>query len=317
MNVPVLFLIFNRPDTTKKVFDAISSSRPPRLYVAADGPRRDRISERDLCEQARSIATNVDWACEVKIMFREENLGCRRAVSSAIDWFFENEEEGIILEDDCLPHPTWFRFAEELLERFRDDERIMCISAQHFHGKNHVPNASYFFSRYNHCWGWASWRRAWAHYDHNMVLWPEWRSSEWLLDVGRGSKCFKDYWTQIFDRVHKSEIDTWDYQWTFSCWAQGGLTILPSCNLVRNIGFGQEATHTKSANSRMELPLEGMVFPLTHPQKVIRDSKADEWTDKNVFGISNYNYFKQKLKAFRIVRAVMPAVRMARDIIKH
>ena len=156
MSIPVPFLIFNRPNTTHAVFESIRVAQPPRLYVAADGPRRYKIGEKDLCQQARSIATNVDWPCKVRTLFREEILGCRRAVSSAIDWFFENEEEGIILEDDCLPHPTWFRFAEELLERFRDDERIMCISAQHFQGTNHLLDSSYFFSRYNYCWGWAS-----------------------------------------------------------------------------------------------------------------------------------------------------------------
>ena len=316
MHSAVLFLIFNRPDTTKKVFDVIGTARPPRLYVAADGPRTDRICEPDLCQQARSIATNVDWPCEVKTLFREENLGCRRAVSGALDWFFENEEEGIVLEDDCVPHPTWFRFAEELLEKYRHDERIMCISAAHFPGQGHMMEFSYFFSRYNLCWGWASWRRSWAYYDHNMVLWPELRSSEWLLDVGMGSRCFKDYWTQIFDRAYKNEIDTWDYQWTFSCWAQNGLSILPSCNLVRNIGFGEEATHTKGANPSMDLPLEEMVFPLIHPKTVIRDSQADKWTDKNVFGISKYDFLKSKIKSLPAVRSALPAMRIARKMLK-
>ncbi len=316
MNSPVLFLIFNRPDTTQQVFDAIRSAQPPRLYVAADGPREGRAGESERCNTVREIATQVDWPCEVKTLFRDTNRGCRLAVSGAIDWFFENEEEGIILEDDCLPHPTWFRFAEELLENYRHDERIMCISAQHFHGKAYRPEHSYFFSRYNHCWGWASWKRAWAYYDHEMDLWPELKDTPWLFYLGIGSKSFQVNWTRIFDMAYKNEVDTWDYRWTFSCWTQSGMTILPSSNLVTNIGFGEDATHTTGTSPLAGLPIEEMIFPLKHPIAVIRDFEADKWTDRNVFGISTYNNIKSKVASWPLIRSVLPAVRAAKKIVK-
>lgn len=172
MHSAVLFLVFNRPDTTRQVLDSIRQARPPRLYVAADGAREDRPGERERCERVRGIATDVDWPCEVHTLFRARNLGCKTAVSGGISWFFEQEEEGIILEDDVLPDQSFFVFCEELLERYRHEAKVTMISGDYFHGNNHQPTASYFFSRYTHIWGWASWRRAWQHYDREMAQWP-------------------------------------------------------------------------------------------------------------------------------------------------
>lgn len=299
LSTAVLFLIFNRPDVTSKCFAAIRAARPPRLYVAADGPRAGREKEIGLCELTRSAATNVDWPCEVKTLFRSENLGCRRAVSEAIDWFFSAEPEGIVLEDDCLASPDWFRFAEEMLNRYREDTRVMCISANHFHGKAHVPEYSYFFSRYNHCWGWASWRRAWAMYDSEMTAWPALRDTRWLRTIGCGSRSFSAYWAAIFDRVHAEKINSWAYRWTFSCWSQNGLTVLPGRNLVRNIGFGDEATHTGSGNRLEDLMiLESMDFPMHHPLHVLPDWEADSWTDRNVYGIDWLLFFRLRVRQF-------------------
>ena len=160
---PVLLLIFNRPDTTSRVMEVLRRVQPTRMYVAADAARENHIDEMARCAEARRVATQIDWPCEIKTLFRDENLGCRRAVSEALDWFFQQEEEGIILEDDCIPDPSFFRYTEELLMRFRNDERVMVVAANHFHGAAHHPPYSYFFSRYNHCWGWASWRRAWQY----------------------------------------------------------------------------------------------------------------------------------------------------------
>ena len=156
---PVLFLIFNRPDTTKQVFSAIQKARPPRLYVAGDGPRPEQSNEAEICEIVRSIATNVDWDCEVKTLFRDHNFGCRLAVSQAISWFFENEPEGIILEDDCLPSQSFFWFCQELLEDFRNDKQVGAICGFYSNELDYKPSASYFFSRYMRVWGWAGWRR--------------------------------------------------------------------------------------------------------------------------------------------------------------
>jgi hypothetical protein len=292
----ILLLVFNRPDTTLRVFDVVRQAKPVRLYIAADGPRPGQEGEKERCEQVRQIAKGVDWPCDVRTLFRDENLGCRRAVSSAIDWFFEQEEAGIILEDDCVPEQGFFRYAEELLERYKEDERVMVIAALHFHGEAHKPSHSYFFSRYGHCWGWASWRRAWQHYDHNMALWPKLRDTDWLLGIGNGSPIFRRYWTAIFDSAYADKVDSWAYRWLFSCWAQNGLAILPSKNLVTNVGFGEAATHTVKGGGPLEnLPLERLHFPLNHPSDMVRDVAADNWTDHHVFRIGITGVLKQSL----------------------
>ena len=240
---------------------------------------------------SRSIATAVDWPCEVKTLFRDENLGCRRAVSSANDWFFEHVEEGIILEDDCIPSPSFFRYAGELLERYRNDERVMAIAAKHHGAACHSPSPySYFFSHYNHCWGWASWRRAWQYYDHDMSLWPALRESDWLFGIGNGSRLFQRYWTSIFDLAYAGKVDSWAYRWTFSCWAQNALSVLPARNLVTNVGLGNDATHTKNSEHMESCSkLESMDFPLVHPPCMVRNVGADTWSDRNVFGIVHFS----------------------------
>jgi hypothetical protein len=189
------------------------------------------------------------------------------------------------LEDDCIPDASFFPYAKELLVRYRDDERVMVVAAKH-HGAVQRQPYSYFFSRYNHCWGWASWRRAWQHYDRDMALWPELRDSDWLLGIGNGSQSFRRYWTAIFDLAHAGKVDSWAYRWTFSCWTQNALSVLPTRNLVTNVGFGEDATHTKN-NSHFESSsgLESMEFPLVHPLCMVRDVRADMWSDRNIFGI--------------------------------
>jgi hypothetical protein len=295
--VPVLFLVFNRPDTTQQVFESIRQVRPSRLYIASDGPRPERPGEAEKVQAVRDyVVTHIDWPCEVKTLFRDNNLGCRLAVGTAIDWFFENEPEGIILEDDCLPDPSFFSFAEELLAHYRDDERVMIISGDYFHGRAYQPSHSYFFSRHVHIWGWASWRRAWRHYDHEMKQWPALRNTDWLLTVGDGNRDFQRYWTRIFDTAYSGEIDSWAYRWVFSCWAQSGLGILPSHNLVTNIGFGKDATHTTGSDNHLaNLPTEEMTLPLLHPPNTVRTYTADRWTDLNIFHVQGYPLYKRIL----------------------
>jgi hypothetical protein len=298
LHTPVLFIVFNRPDPTAQVFEAIRQARPPRLYIAADGPRLDRLGEAAQVQAVRDyVVSHVDWDCVVKTRFQPTNLGCRLAVSSAIDWFFEHEPEGIILEDDCLPDASFFPYTQELLGRYRDDQRVMGISGIHLHGDEHQPPHSYFFSHYNHVWGWASWRRAWQHYDREMDHWPALRNTEWLLTVGHGNRQFQRHWNRIFDRTADGLIDTWDYQWTFSAWSQGGLSILPARNLIRNIGFGAGATHTTDSGEGVsDLPLESLDFPLSHPSVVMSDYAADRWTYENHSKIRLVDRVKGKLK---------------------
>lgn len=308
----VLFLVFNRPEPTRQVFEAIRQARPARLYVAADGPRVNQAGDAERCELVRQIATAVDWPCEVKTLIREKNLGCGIAVSAAIDWFFEQEPEGIILEDDCLPHPSFFRFCEELLERYRETPAVMMISGEYYYGKHQRPPSSYFFSRYMGTWGWASWGRVWKCNDRIMRRWPELRDSEWLMRVGDGHRDFRDYWTNIFDTVYAGRDDIWDYQWAFSCWAQDGITVLPSSNLVKNIGYGSDATHMKRDGGWMgKLPMEELCFPLIHPTEIERDRVADRWMDLNVFGVKAENY-RRILRRIPGLRKVVHQLRALR-----
>ena len=246
LKTAVLFLIFNRPDTTKQVFEAIRKARPPRLYVAADGPRVEKPGEDIKVEQARRIATQVDWDCNVKTLFRDKNMGCKNAVSGAIDWFIENEEEGIILEDDCLPSQSFFWFCEELLERYKDDERIMIVSGYNRQETWKQGKYDYFFSYFGGIWGWGSWRRAWNLYDgemKNLDCFIENNYFEFLL----GKKLGNIRKMQMIN-VIQNNVDTWAFPWGFTRHLNSGLACVPSNNLVENIGFGPGATHTSGKN---------------------------------------------------------------------
>jgi hypothetical protein len=265
--------------------DAIRAARPQRLCVAADGPRDCKAGEAQLCAEVRRLATDVDWPCEVRTLFRERNLGCRHAVNSAITWFFDQEPEGIILEDDCLPSQSFFLYCAELLRRFRDDERIMSITGCNFQQDMNGYPYSYYFSNYNHVWGWATWRRAWQCYDDTMKFYPEYVSYNFLRSLS-SSPGFIDYWKAELDKVYHRTLDTWDYVWTFSCWANSGLTCTPRVNLVSNIGFGPGATHCLDSNSsssnRSRFDIE---LPLKHPPLIVRNADADAHVTQNHFNV--------------------------------
>lgn len=285
LQTPVAFIIFNRPDTTARVFAEIARAQPPQLLVIADGARSDRAGEAELCAATRAIIDRVDWDCEVQTLYADRNLGCRRRVSSGLDWVFDTVEAAIILEDDCLPDPSFFRFCEDLLERYRDDERIAQISGDNFQFGRRRTTGSYYFSRFNHIWGWATWRRAWKNYDVSLAAWPEVRDGGWLQDI-LGDSGQASYWSRLFQRVADGQIDTWDYQWVFACWISNALTILPNVNLVSNIGFGPAATHTTRDSQFANMPTETMQFPLRHPAFVIRDTQADQATINRMFSTS-------------------------------
>jgi hypothetical protein len=283
MKAPVVFIIFNRPDTTARVFEAIRQAKPPLLFVIADGARTSKAGEAEKCAAARAIIDGVDWDCEVRTNYSDVNLGCGKRVASGLDWVFQEVEEAIILEDDCLPHPTFFQFCEELLEYYRNDTRIMAIAGNNFQRGKKYSAASYYFSRYPHCWGWASWRRAWQYYDFKMSIWPQIRGGEWLDNMLDSKKSVK-YWSEIFDNMHYKElIDIWDYQWTFACWIQSGLSILPEVNLISNIGFGEDATHTVEDSPLANLPVQPVKFPLIHSPFLLRNCEADRLTNEILF----------------------------------
>jgi len=283
---PILFLVFNRPEPARKVFDAIRAARPTRLYVAADGPRADRELEPQLCSATRAVVADVDWPCEVATLFQNKNLGCKVAVSQAIDWFFENEQEGIVLEDDCLPNASFFRFCDELLERYRIDDRVGLISGTNYQFGRTFGQSSYYFSRYPHIWGWASWRRTWRHYDREARQWPSFQRSGGLSDaLGPGAPDAR-YWRDVFSRVYAGRIDTWDYQLTLALWTRRMLSIIPQTNLVTNIGFGTDATHTTLATKFANMSTGNMEFPLRHPFTIAGMLDADAHTARQNFGRS-------------------------------
>lgn len=295
MKTPVAFIIFNRPERTARVFAEIAKARPAKLLVVADGPRADREGEAEACRATRAIIDRVDWPCEVLRNFVETNLGCKRRVSSGLDWVFEQVEEAIILEDDCLPDQSFFPFCEELLARFRDDERVSMICGSNFQrGKRRSPY-SYFFGLHVTVWGWASWRRVWRHYDVEMKRWPELRDTNWLSDLLQNPVALK-YWSEVFDDTYRGLHDTWDWQLFFSWWSEGMLAAIPDRNLVSNIGFGDAATRTRDSLPTMaNLPRVAMDFPLKHPPEVSLNREADNCSFKNIcpWIVENQNYYWQ------------------------
>ncbi|QDA58884.1 glycosyltransferase family 2 protein [Hymenobacter jejuensis] len=275
--VAILFVVFNRTDVTTRVLDSIRAARPPRLYVAADGPRAGRPAEAEACATVRQqILDGVDWPCEVHTLFRDENLGCRQAVSGAIDWFFSHEEAGIILEDDCLPEPSFYTYCEEMLHHYRDDTRVMHINGTNYlRGWHRDPDYSYYFSNYSAIWGWATWRRAWQHYDVTTRLLPELEGKHYFwrrfFNSLEARMLLKPLWA-----THARTLDTWDYQWSFAVLVQSGLCITPAVNLISNIGFGGGATHThNAAHPLAELPVRALAQPYRHPSFVLRDTISD------------------------------------------
>jgi hypothetical protein len=291
-DTPVLFLVFNRPTTTRVVFEAIRKAKPTKLYIAADGPRYHKKGESEKCLEVRTIVLDVDWECEVHTLFREDNLGCGEGVSSAITWFFDHEPEGIILEDDCLPCPDFFTYCAELLERYRHDTRIMGIG-----GTNLVPdhirkdNYSYSFSNHNNIWGWATWRRAWDFYDYEMSQYKK-VIKKGYLKSSFASTYESDYFHWVFERTFLFPAITWDYQWEFVRRVNSGLTIMPKRNLISNLGFGDDATHTtNSSDPSSELSLEKLNFPLSHPESVMVNTSADR-----IAFINHHTTFESRAK---------------------
>ncbi|MET4560707.1 hypothetical protein ABIA69_001851 [Lysinibacillus parviboronicapiens] len=282
MKKPVAFIIFNRPDTTAIVFEEIRKYAPEQLFVIADGPRVYKNGEVQLCLETREVI-QVNWDCDVTYIYSEENLGCQKRISSGLDEVFSYVEDAIILEDDCVPHEDFFVFCENLLDYYKNYEGIMAISGDNFQDNNFEIEESYYFSIFPHCWGWATWRRAWSKMDIEMKEWNAVKENnlfkEYWFDI-----YFEKYWTNIYDRVSNGEIDSWAYPWTFSCWYYRGKTILPKKNLVSNIGFGENATHTNSENKLLgNLPVHKMDFPLKHPTCLKTNFEADFYTSEKVY----------------------------------
>lgn len=282
-NTPIAYIVFNRPRHVEQTFEVLRKQRPSKLFIIADGPRSGNPSDPELCTAVRAIVEQVDWPCEVHHNYADSNMGLKRRVSSGLDWVFSQVERAIVLEDDCVAHPDFFRFCDVLLERYADDDRVSVITGNNFQNGRKRGEAAYYFSKYSHCWGWATWSRAWRHYQGDLPFWPEWfQSVAWLENCPDVVE--RRYWGQIFKRVRAGQIDSWAYPWIVSLWHHGGLTATPNVNLVSNIGFGLDSTHTASADS----PLAGMATEplgeIRHPKFVAQDTEADRYVFDHTFG---------------------------------
>lgn len=301
-STPVLFLTFNRIATTKIVFQKIREQAPAKLYLASDGARANKFGEVETVAEIRAhILANIDWPCEVHTLFREENLGCKDAVSKAITWFFEHEEMGIILEDDCLPSASFFTFCEELLVKYKNDDRVWHIDGSTF--QTPLSTNSYEFSKYCLIWGWATWRRAWKNYDVEMKKFPNFESMGFINSVWDKSEV-KKYWLRNMSDVYNNRINTWDFQWMFALWINHGLTIRPAINMIKNIGFGADATHTHETRTLFESMFNNEInFPLQHPVFMLPNKILDDVCSVIRFEIKSplanfYRRIKRKIKYF-------------------
>ena len=284
LTTPVALVVFRRVEHVKQVFAAIRKAKPTKLLIIANAPRPNLLDEVEKCAQVRAIVEQVDWDCQVLKNYSDIHLGVRQRLFTGFNWVFEMVESAIVLEDDCVPHPSFFFFCQELLDRYRDDERIMSISGQNIQfGRHPIPH-SYYFSHYFHSWGWASWRRAWQHMDINMSCWPEIRDCGLLYQI-LGDKRAVRYWTTLLQQTYEGKIQTWDYQYLLACWLQSGLTILPDRNLISNIGCASGATNTayQAGTCYDAMPVEEMQFPLIHPPFVVRHEQADRFTQATAF----------------------------------
>jgi len=296
-DTPIVFIIFNRENTAFKVFEKIRKIKPSKLFIVADGPRT--LDERTLTDKTRALTENIDWKCEVYRDYSEKNLGCKERVASGINWAFEKVDRAIILEDDCVPNQSFFQFCEELLEKYKNEDRVMHICGTNFHQKNPSFDIkeSYYFSKISQNWGWATWKRSWMkYYKPHMEGWPEFRKSSsfknWI-----SNQLFRDYWTYVFDRRARKEIDDWDIAWTYSCMTRNGLCIVPTKNLVTNIGSEPGGTHTFKPNLNTHTPIDSMDFPLIHP-KIEVDEEADDYTHRTIYGV-NTNFERKILSFFK------------------
>lgn len=289
LETPVVLIVFQRPDLTAKLLEVVRQVRPSKLLVIADAPRANRAGEAEKCAAVRAIIDRIDWDCEVLKNYAEVNLGCGLRIATGLDWVFDRVEEAIILEDDCIPHPSFFYFCEELLEKYRHDPKVMTICGTKLNDNNAIgflssynPLApSYYFSQYFGTWGWATWRRAWQHFDFEMKRFPELLARDWFSQFFP-NKREAGYWQRELEEVYR-KAHTWDYQWELACWLENGLHVIPKVNLIANIGSGISATHTQDCYGLgIDIPVRAMSFPLEHPQAVARDELADRFTQKAI-----------------------------------
>jgi hypothetical protein len=279
---PVLLVAWRRPELTRRVLASIRTYAPDKMYVACDGPNSQREGEvHSVNETRRVIESEIDWPCKIYRRYSKTNQGCRLGVSNAISWFFENVEEGIIVEDDCLPCFQFYDYCQTLLSHYKENDQVCCVSGNNFQNGFWRSDGSYYFSRYNHCWGWASWRRAWSHYDANLDSWKAIRGTRRLHKIF-SNPLELDYWSSLCDSMLFNGVpDTWDIRWFIGCAINERLTAIPNKNLVVNIGFGEGATHCSSY--KIEMVPENIEGTVNHPTWILRNAEADDYTFKTVY----------------------------------
>ena len=293
---PVLLIAFNRPTDFAALIARLRETQPPRVYVSIDGPRAGNSQDVVNVSHCRDVVSTIDWTDDVQTNFQETNLGCGDAVATALTWFFEHEERGIILEDDILPQATLFDFCSELLDRYEADERVLAISGCNFVPPEHQSRSqdSYRFSRVPHIWGWATWRRSWDVYRFDMSDWTSRLPNSRLWRVSGRSPSGFVFWRSIFDLMARKQVDTWDMQLVFEGMVRDMWTATSNVNLVDNTGFGEAATHTERRPQYLRRS-ENLTFPLSHPP-VLVDEKADDWTRRVVFEATMKGLFSHGLR---------------------
>lgn len=301
MDTPVAFFIYNRPRVTARVFEAIRQAQPPTLLLVADGPRTDHPDETTRCAETRAVVEQIDWACDVRRNYADCNLGCKQRVASGLDWVFEQVEEAIILEDDCLPHPSFFPYCKALLGQYRNDMRVMHINGNNYGiDQRSIHPYAYSFCQFPQVWGWATWRRAWRYFDVSMTTWPTFRDSGFIDKLPLNTTLSKRQ-RQRWENAYRSRIDTWDFQWHFAVMSQHGLAVTPRHNLISNIGFTPDATHTQDPQStRANLPTHPMALPLQHPPFVCTHPAIDEIYAMMMLGDSTLDRILRKIQ--RVLR---------------
>ncbi|HEV8435097.1 MAG TPA: glycosyltransferase family 2 protein [Thermoanaerobaculia bacterium] len=295
-DVPVALFLYNRAELVRASVAALRAVAPRKIFLIADGPRAN-AEDRGRTETTRAAAESIDWSCDVTKIYADDNLGCSRRIASGITEVLRQSEAAVILEDDCIAEPTFFRFAAELLEKYAADDRVAGVSGDNFHFGRTYGADSYLFSDFPHCWGWATWARAWSSYDREMTGWDAFRSSGWLeREFGAvGAR----YWRNALDATSRGEIDSWAYRWSYACWRNARLTIIPSVNLVANLGFGATASHTRRRSALERVPAKPMAFPLSHPARVERNVDADRRIEKHVFERPRLLWLDRAASVFR------------------
>ncbi|MDC3203587.1 nucleotide-diphospho-sugar transferase [Prochlorococcus sp. AH-716-B04] len=293
--VPILITCWSRPEKVFKLIESIRPLAPKKIYVSCDGPNPEIIGNNAKVAQTRKIIkNNINWDCQLKTLFGERNIGCRYGMTRAINWFFENEMEGIILEDDCIPSKDFFIFCSSLLDKYRNNKKIWTISGNNFQDGNLRGNGSYYLSRYFHCWGWATWSDRWKNYDSDLNYWIK-NDKYILLKNIFNIKKEQIYWLKILNNlIFYEKPDSWAYRWALTCFANNGLSLIPNKNLVNNIGFDYEATNT--SKGYINTKIENGILPIVHPTELNRDINADEFTF--------YNHFNTASIGFKIRKAI-------------